>query len=117
MRNSVKLAVYLAACVAIMATTLPAAAALGNAGCWKCVVDHDDCQWLTGICSNICEQVGHNQAGDGIWCYEEDVSPWSGGGNTECILSGGACVHTEVNGNDDPPAPGGGGWCPWGQAC
>jgi hypothetical protein len=107
-------ALFLVAILAIVAAKAPADAS--NAGCFNCVTDYGDCQFLTGLCSEVCEQVGHEQSGDGIWCAEDEFEPWTiGGGNTVCELSGGACYNVESNGNDDPPEPGG--WCPWGQTC
>jgi hypothetical protein len=93
--------------------SIPAGTAQADWGCFNCVVDYNDCSFPDGVCSNKCEQVGHNEEGDGIQCSE--VQCWGGAGGTECALSGGSCTHTEVNGNQDPP--GSGNWCPDGEVC
>jgi len=109
--RSTRIAIFAGLLMACL--SIPAGTAQADWGCFNCVVDYNDCSFPDGVCSNKCEQVGHNEEGDGIQCSE--VQCWGGAGGTECSLSGGSCTHTEVNGNQDPP--GSGNWCPDGEVC
>ena len=110
MRNRTKWLVCFFTMLLSVAVILPAAA---DWGCFNCVTDYNDCQGLAGLCSQKCEQVGHNEQGEAIQCSQ--VEAWPGPGGRACWLDGDACVHTEVNDNQDPPGPGN--WCPEGEAC
>lgn len=68
-----------------------------NNGCYVCEWD--------GFMDDHCAQVGHNQSGLGISCYEV-ANGWS----HDCVLEGGACLNTDVH-DDDPYGGGGSGYC------
>lgn len=84
-----------------------------DAGCWNCEPDYTDCQLLSGICSEKCEEV---ESGDGeaSECTVVEAEPWVLGGGKVCSLGGNYCTVIIVNPDG---STGGGGFCPDGQVC